>query len=476
MRNIISAGLFALAAAGIFGTSAPLLHTRVAAQETSDNLFYTQLAQHGRWIHHPKWEWVWFPISVDPDWRPYSRGRWILTEEHGWHWISDEPFGWAVYHYGRWGYDHEYGWLWIPGTRWGPAWVAFRRGGGVVGWAPLPPETLDAPDLTFAAEAILSAAYYQPRWVFVPERHFVAPALAAYVVSPAENAAYIRRTRNITNYVVVNNLIVNRSISPDRIRVVVGHPIERVKIKLVNDVESVRRRDRIRDAKIDVIDVYRPQLTKLKDAAPPPDARAKPNDKPKVAVRPDAVSPNEKRMQPITTAPEAATPVERKGSDDRNEERAKERDREEKDKDAKPAQPAPRTAAPAEPPGEGKVRDDKAKKSDAPAPRTATPGQPPADAKGKDERDRAKRDTQPGPRTVPPGTPRKDERERGSRDKPEPAPRTAAPPKTNPPGEARDRERSGTPPAAPRTTTPGRAPGRGAEECGRPGQPICQPR
>ena len=45
--------------------------------------------------------WSWTPYDVPIDWRPYSVGRWVYTDD-GWTWMSQEPWGWATYHYGRW--------------------------------------------------------------------------------------------------------------------------------------------------------------------------------------------------------------------------------------------------------------------------------------------------------------------------------------------------------------------------------------
>ena len=67
--------------------------------------FYLELAPYGEWVHHPVQGYVWLPRAVGPDWRPFTVGNWIYTEEYGWYWDSYEPFAWAVYHYGRWGFD-----------------------------------------------------------------------------------------------------------------------------------------------------------------------------------------------------------------------------------------------------------------------------------------------------------------------------------------------------------------------------------
>ncbi len=79
----------------------------------------------------------------------------------GWTWVTDEPWGWATYHYGRWAMLDGVGWIWLPGRVWGPAWVAWRWGGGYAGWCPLGPR---------------GVVYAQPRsWVFVETPNFLTP-------------------------------------------------------------------------------------------------------------------------------------------------------------------------------------------------------------------------------------------------------------------------------------------------------------
>ena len=99
--------------------------------------FQRELSPHGEWVDSPRYGRVWRP-RVPAGWRPYYYGRWVWTA-NGWFWASDEPWGWATYHYGRWGYDDVLGWVWVPGYEWAPAWVTWRFGVGVVGWAPLFP-------------------------------------------------------------------------------------------------------------------------------------------------------------------------------------------------------------------------------------------------------------------------------------------------------------------------------------------------
>lgn len=104
------------------------------------SVFYDALAEYGTWSLDEDHGWVWEP--ADAAFVPYTRGSWVETEV-GPTWLGDEPYGWAVDHYGRWewvGTSGQGRWRWIPMTGWGPAWVEWRTGEGVVGWAPLGPD------------------------------------------------------------------------------------------------------------------------------------------------------------------------------------------------------------------------------------------------------------------------------------------------------------------------------------------------
>src|SRR5580693_4191612 len=107
--------------------------------EVDVNFFYNKLSPYGHWVQRGGYGWVFLPFGTRAGWRPYTLGHCVRTD-YGWTWVSDERFGWATYHYGRWVPDPQYGWGWVPGYEWGPAWVAWRTGGGYIGWAPLPPE------------------------------------------------------------------------------------------------------------------------------------------------------------------------------------------------------------------------------------------------------------------------------------------------------------------------------------------------
>ncbi len=124
--------------------------------------FENGLSPHGEWVESPGHGHVWRP-RVPAGWRPYYNGHWTWSNE-GWFWASDEPWAWATYHYGRWAFDPALGWVWVPGYDWAPAWVSWRFGAGVVGWAPL-----------FPGFSIHATAYpwFPFAWTFVPRARFV---------------------------------------------------------------------------------------------------------------------------------------------------------------------------------------------------------------------------------------------------------------------------------------------------------------
>src|SRR5215216_6829642 len=145
LRRIRSVLLAGAALSLLAGAAAVVILPPVAAhaQAQVSLEFREALEPFGQWVPHRRWGEVWVPSGLPRDWRPYTEGRWVYTDEWGWYWVSDEPFGWIVYHYGRWVFDEGFGWLWVPTSEdWGPAWVSWRRGGGYAGWAPLPPDEI----------------------------------------------------------------------------------------------------------------------------------------------------------------------------------------------------------------------------------------------------------------------------------------------------------------------------------------------
>ena len=205
--------------------------------DVSFDAFHDQLSNYGDWDYSDRWGEVWRPIVQDQssDWRPYSYGHWVLTEEYGWTWVSDEgPWADIAYHYGRWVDDPDDGWLWLPGYVWSPAWVVWRGAGENVGWMPMPPD-----EAFLGVGASISfeigsggwddlggyygyARWYGPRydrarfdglWTFVPSEHMADPGYRNYAVPRQQIVNIVNNSRNVTNYTVVNNVIVNRSVT-----------------------------------------------------------------------------------------------------------------------------------------------------------------------------------------------------------------------------------------------------------------------
>jgi len=95
-----------------------------------------ELDENGDWRESEEFGWVWVPRGLDPDWRPYSWGRWLWMPS-GWCWLPYEPWGWATSHYGYWHWGLGLGWHWIPYHVWGPAWVSWWWDPWYYGWAPM---------------------------------------------------------------------------------------------------------------------------------------------------------------------------------------------------------------------------------------------------------------------------------------------------------------------------------------------------
>jgi len=197
----------------------PVYPVQAPYQINTIDQFYPALAPFGRWINSP-WG-VAFAPNVAPDWRPYTIGQWVDNQGQGWTWASDEPWGWATYHYGRWGFDPNLGWLWVPGLEWAPAWVAWREGGDVMGWAPLPPQV--AYSYAFGVDAAFNNwgydQWYAPAWVYVPRASFNQPWRARQTLPAQHGRDYWNHTRGASNYARHDGRVVNRSLNtpqPDR--------------------------------------------------------------------------------------------------------------------------------------------------------------------------------------------------------------------------------------------------------------------
>lgn len=230
--NLLIASL--LAGAPLLAVTAPPAQAQFSASISFDS-FHDTLSGYGDWLYSDRWGEVWRPFAQDRDgdWRPYWAGHWVSTREYGWTWISDEgDWGDIAYHYGRWVYDPDDGWLWLPGYVWSPAWVVWRSSGPDVGWMPMPPDdTFLRPGFSISIGfgdwddiggyygysrwygPSFDRARFGRLWTFVPGERLADPGYRRYALARPQTVNIIQNSRNITNYTVVNNVIINRSVN-----------------------------------------------------------------------------------------------------------------------------------------------------------------------------------------------------------------------------------------------------------------------
>ncbi|MER8467103.1 DUF6600 domain-containing protein [Mesorhizobium sp. M1396] len=215
-------------------TPLPLVSEARAATQISISTFYEDLSSHGDWISYHGAT-VFVPVDVPDDWRPYTLGHWVYTEQYGWLWVSDEPFGWATYHYGRWGYADDIGWYWVPGTRWAPAWVSWRRDREHIIWAPLPPRRdpdLISIEITFDT----TPDYY---WVVVPTREFLAADVSVVVIRDESEFVRIAEAAEPAGDVTIqNNVMINKVIDVDVIEKATNQKVTAVKVSKTDAPEQ----------------------------------------------------------------------------------------------------------------------------------------------------------------------------------------------------------------------------------------------
>ncbi len=193
----------------------------VQAASEDAALFQEALAPYGQWLQHNRYGLVWRPSRVEANWRPYTNGRWVLTQD-GYVFETDEPWGWATYHYGNWQNTPEYGWIWIPGRTWYPHTVTWRANDEHVGWAPVPPPETTAESTSWLGDAggalDYGASGYSPAslpptsWIFTRVNDFLygwgepySPRYSYYnaglLAAPRYVPVIYERTVYIYNYV-----------------------------------------------------------------------------------------------------------------------------------------------------------------------------------------------------------------------------------------------------------------------------------
>ncbi len=200
--------------------------------------FHDALAPYGNWVNHPLYGQVWYPRNVAQDWRPYTDGYWAYTDDYGWLWVSNEPWGWAPFHYGRWAWDNWYGWVWVPGRTWAPAWVFWRSGGGYAAWAPMPPNVVWQPGVG------LNISYFNydrdlrwDSWVAVREYDLPNRHISRHISPPSQNRQIINVTNYTNNVTLINNTIVNQGVPVKQIEEVTRRPVESVVPKVHDRVD-----------------------------------------------------------------------------------------------------------------------------------------------------------------------------------------------------------------------------------------------
>ena len=215
----------------VFFTAAPIspskfASTQAQAQASVSVEFRTALEPYGRWQRHARWGEVWIPADRGRDWRPYTVGRWVYTEDWGWYWVEDQEeanWGWVTFHYGRWIFDRGLGWAWVPSNEWGPGFVQWRHGKERVGWAPLPPE-----------EIIVEYREQPEVWIFVRIRDFVAaPRLVGVILPPREYPVYLRETVVVNQTVVLSDrrIAVNPGVPAALVAAAVGRPLRAYEVR-----------------------------------------------------------------------------------------------------------------------------------------------------------------------------------------------------------------------------------------------------
>jgi len=202
--------------------------------------FYNTLAPYGTWIYVEGYGQCWQPTVVvyNSGWRPYcDNGRWVYTD-CGWYWISDYSWGWAAFHYGRWFHHVRYGWCWWPDTVWSPSWVCWRYDRDYCGWAPLPPYT----SFRYGAGIVYRGSRVSVGfnfgldadcYTFVATRYFCDPKPRQYCVDRQNAQRLYDRTKvfNRLDYDVRRQRMVNEGISPTIVSTLSSQSIEPVSVR-----------------------------------------------------------------------------------------------------------------------------------------------------------------------------------------------------------------------------------------------------
>ncbi len=236
MRSL-SASAILMTLFSVIPASPLAIHAANAQVSVSANInigtFYDRLGPYGNWTsYHGRY--VWLPNNIEDNWRPYTRGHWVLTDDYGWLWVSAEPFGWATYHYGRWGYDPVVGWYWVPGQRWAPAWVAWNRNDDDVAWAPLPPRYGDD-DVNLNISIGDVPDYY---WQAVPVSAFLSINISNDIIRDRDRVRMVADHGGPQSVRFQNNTVINNFIDPTFVEQRTGKKVDRMQVRPVNSPDQ----------------------------------------------------------------------------------------------------------------------------------------------------------------------------------------------------------------------------------------------
>jgi hypothetical protein len=269
--------------------------------------FYGPLSSYGEWVEIGGHGRCWRPTRVYSGWRPYSDGYWVHTDA-GWYWRSEEPWGWATYHYGGWDYDPGYGWYWVPQTRWAPAWVTWRSGGGYVGWAPLRPRARFETHVTIRDDGPENA------YVFVPERRFVERVRPRTVI--VNNPTIVRQTVNITNVRVDDRRVVNVGPRVDEVQKASGTRVQSARIEqLRRDHEAQLMRARAPSGPPRAVESTKPERSRSVSREAPATDRTSSARRERSEVERSAPTPQSERERPRSVTPAPAPRAESRATE-----------------------------------------------------------------------------------------------------------------------------------------------------------------
>jgi hypothetical protein len=213
-------------------TAGPAMAVGADSLQADPDRFHASLAAYGMWVDSKSFGKVWTPKPYTHGWKPYTVGRWAYTDQE-WTWVSDEPWGWATFHYGRWAFEAPYGWVWIPGSVWAPAWVAWRAGEGLVGWAPLPPgaDPVSDTDLDLPIEPLAFTFVHADT---LPDEH-----MSRRYEPIARTVTYMAQTKNVTRYTIAGGRVVDHGVAVEEIEETTKHGVKRETVPILTEAPAV---------------------------------------------------------------------------------------------------------------------------------------------------------------------------------------------------------------------------------------------